>query len=184
MPKEVLIQDLYIVNKIYIIHGEKVMLDKDLAEMYGVTTGNLNKAVKRNLKRFPADFMFQVAPEDFNNLKFQNGISSWGGTRKMPFAFTELGVSMLSSVLNSDRAIEIKIRIMRTFMQLRETLIGNTEMLLKLEKLDKKIINLGHDVTMHDGEIETIFELINDIKKEQTNPKKVTVVQGLIKKKI
>ena len=94
-------------SKIYEIRGQKVMLDRDLAELYQVTTGNLNKAVQRNIKRFPPDFMFQLTKEEFDELKanliFQNGISNWGGTRKLPFAFTEQGLAMLSGVLNSDR---------------------------------------------------------------------------------
>lgn len=92
-------------SKIYLIREKKIMLDKDLALLYGVTTGNLNKAVKRNIKRFPNDFMFQLTKHDFENLKFQFGISSWGGTRSFPYAFTEQGVAMLSGILNSDRAI-------------------------------------------------------------------------------
>ena len=110
-------------NLIYEVRGVKVMLDKDLAELYHVTTGNLNKAVKRNIKRFPSDFMFQLNKTEFEQLKndliFQNGISSWGGTRKLPYAFTEQGLAMLSGVLNSDIAIEVNISIMRAFVSLR-----------------------------------------------------------------
>ena len=109
---------------IYEIRGVKVMLDKDLADLYHVTTGNLNKAVKRNIKRFPSDFMFQINKTEFEQLKndliFQNGISSWGGTRKLPYAFTEQGLAMLSGVLNSDIAIDVNISIMRTFVALRK----------------------------------------------------------------
>ena len=109
---------------IYEIRGVKVMLDKDLADLYHVTTGNLNKAVKRNLKRFPSDFMFQLNKTEFEQLKndliFQNGISSWGGTRKLPYAFTEQGLAMLSGVLNSDIAIDVNISIMRAFVALRK----------------------------------------------------------------
>jgi hypothetical protein len=104
-------------SKIYEVRGVKVMLDKDLAELYQVTTGNLNKAVKRNIKRFPSDFMFQLNKEEFeklrNDLIFQNGTSSWGGTRKLPYAFTEQGLAMLSGLLNSDIAINVNISIMR-----------------------------------------------------------------------
>ena len=104
-------------NLIYEIRGVKVMLDKDLADLYHVTTGNLNKAVKRNQKRFPLDFMFQLNQEEFQKLKenliFQNGISNWGGTRKLPYAFTEQGLAMLSGLLNSDIAINVNINIMR-----------------------------------------------------------------------
>jgi hypothetical protein len=110
-------------SKIYEIRGQRVMLDRDLAELYHVTTGNLNKAVKRNIRRFPPDFMFQLDKEEFTKLKndliFQNGISSWGGTRKLPFAFTEQGLAMLSGILNSDIAIDVNISIMRAFVALR-----------------------------------------------------------------
>ena len=110
-------------SKIYEIRGQRVMLDRDLAELYHVTTGNLNKAVKRNIRRFPPDFMFQLDKEEFtkrkNDLIFQNGISSWGGTRKLPFAFTEQGLAMLSGILNSDIAIDVNISIMRAFVALR-----------------------------------------------------------------
>ena len=109
---------------IYEIRGVKVMLDKDLAELYHVTTGNLNKAVKRNIRRFPSDFMFQLNKTEFEQMKsdliFQNGTSSWGGTRKLPYAFTEQGLAMLSGVLNSDIAIEVNISIMRAFVALRK----------------------------------------------------------------
>lgn len=108
---------------IYEIRGVRVMLDKDLADLYHVTTGNLNKAVKRNIRRFPSDFMFQLNKTEFEQLKsdliFQNGISSWGGTRKLPFAFTQEGIAMLSGVLHSEIAIDINISIMRAFVALR-----------------------------------------------------------------
>ena len=122
MTKSILpiIPDDIISSKIYLIREKKIMLDKDLALLYGVTTGNLNKAVKRNIKRFPEDFMFQLSKQEFENLIFQFGTSSWGGTRNLPFAFTEQGVAMLSGVLNSDRAIQVNIQIMRIFTKLRE----------------------------------------------------------------
>ncbi len=113
--KSIVVADEVIMSKIYFLRGQKVMLDRDLARLYDVTTGNLNKAVKRNLKRFPDDFMFQLTETEFKDLIFQNGISSWGGIRKMPYAFTEQGVAMLSGVLNSDRAIEVNTRIIRIF---------------------------------------------------------------------
>ncbi len=113
-------------QKIYEVRGVKVMLDKDLAELYQVSTGNLNKAVKRNLKRFPPDFMFQLTKEEYDemqqNLIFQNGTSRWGGTRKLPFAFTEQGLAMLSGILNSDIAIYVNISIMRAFCAMRQGL--------------------------------------------------------------
>ncbi len=108
-----LVPEEVILSKIYMIRGQKVMLDSDLAELYGVSTGNFNKAVQRNIKRFPFDFMFQLTKEEFDNLIFQFGTSRWGGTRKLPSAFTEQGVAMLSSVLHSDRAIIVNIHIIR-----------------------------------------------------------------------
>ncbi|MEG1007569.1 MAG: ORF6N domain-containing protein [Bacteroides sp.] len=111
-------------NKIYEIRGQKVMLDFDLAEMYQVETRVLNQAVKRNIKRFPPDFMFQLTTDEWEILKSQFVISSWGGTRKLPFAFTEQGLAMLSGVLNSDIAIQVNINIMRAFVAVRQ-LIAN-----------------------------------------------------------
>lgn len=109
-------------SKIHIIRGKQVMLDKDLAELYGVEVRRLNEAVKRNIERFPEDFMFQLLQEEWEILKSQFATSSWGGTRKLPYAFTEQGVAMLSSVLRSDTAIEVNIRIMRTFVAVRQYL--------------------------------------------------------------
>lgn len=107
LPGSIVSEDI-IVEKIYIIRGQKVMLDRDLAEMYGVETASLNRSVKRNLPRFPDDFMFQLSKEEFQNLIYQIGISSsWGGIRKLPYTFTEQGVAMLSSVLNSETAIQV-----------------------------------------------------------------------------
>lgn len=122
------------------------MLDKDLAALYNVTTGNLNKAVKRNLNRFPSDFMFQLTEEEFKNLIFQNGISSWGGVRKMPFAFTEHGVAMLSGILKSEIAIEVNLRIIRTFIQIRELLVSNKDMIQKLDQLEKQVEGNSSDI--------------------------------------
>ena len=117
-------------SKIYEIRGQRVMLDRDLAELYQVATGNLNKAVKRNIRRFPPDFMFQLTEEEFEtlrrNLIFQNGTSNWGGTRKLPYAFTEQGLAMLSGILNSDIAIDVNIGIMRAFVALRQMLATPT----------------------------------------------------------
>lgn len=109
-------------SRIYTIRGKQVMLDKDLAELYGVEVKRLNEAVKRNSKRFPEDFMFQLDNEEWEILKSQFATSSWGGARKLPYAFTEQGVAMLSSVLRSDTAIEVNIRIMRTFVAVRQYL--------------------------------------------------------------
>ena len=119
-------------NRIYEIRGYKVILDKDLAELYEVTTSNLNKAVKRNLDRFPEDFMFQLNNKEFD-LIFQNGTSSWGGTRKLPYAFTEHGIAMLAGLLNSQKAISVNIQIVRAFIMLRQYALGYAELNQKLE---------------------------------------------------
>jgi len=132
------------------------MLDKDLASLYGVATFNLNKAVVRNLDRFPGDFMFQLNTEEFKNLIFQSGISSWGGMRKPPRAFTEQGVAMLSSVLRSKRAIQVNIAIMRAFVRLKSILSTHKELAHKLKELEGKI-------EKHDADIQSIFEAIRKL---------------------
>ena len=135
------------------VRGQKVLLDSDLAVLYGVTTGNLNKAVKRNAERFPTDFMFQLDAEEVANLRFQFGISSWGGRRRLPYAFTEQGVAMLSSVLNSERAVKVNIAIMRAFVKLRETLDTSRE-------LARKVFDLG----VWPGLRSTILPFVNEIR--------------------
>ena len=145
-------------NKIYEIRGCNVMLDHDLAEMYQVTTSNLNKAVKRNLKRFPPDFMFQLTKEEFDilnaNLIFQNGTSKWGGTRKLPYTFTEQGLAMLSGILNSDIAIQVNINIMRAFVALRQLVLT-----LPIDNVTK----LQQEVKELKDYIEEVFADYNDI---------------------
>jgi hypothetical protein len=124
---------------VFFVRGEKVMLDADLAQLYGVTTGNLNKAVKRNQARFPGDFMFQLTDKETESLIFQSGRSKGrGGRRHRPYAFTEQGVAMLSSVLNSERAVQVNIAIMRTFVQLRRLMDSNADLARKIESLEKK----------------------------------------------
>ncbi|MDP4280861.1 MAG: ORF6N domain-containing protein [Bacteroidota bacterium] len=150
VPEEV------IMSKIYFIHNQKVMLDADLAVLYGVSTGNLNKAVQRNIKRFPEDFMFQLTKQEFDDLIFQSGTSSWGGTRKLPYAFTEQGVAMLSSVLHSDRAIMVNIQIVRVFTRMRQLLETHTEILHKLDQLQKKDLE-------QDRQILLIFEYLKQL---------------------
>jgi hypothetical protein len=125
-------------QSIYSIRGHRVMLSIDLASLYGVEPRVLVQAVKRNIDRFPGDFMFQLSPDEFKNLKSQFVISSWGGARSTPYAFTEQGVAMLSSVLRSPRAIQVNIEIMRAFVQLREMLISNKELARKLADLERK----------------------------------------------
>ena len=146
-------------QSILFIRGQKVMLDSDLAELYGVATFNLNKAVKRNRKRFPEDFMFQLTKEENECLRFQTGISKpagRGGRRYLPYAFTEQGVAMLSSVLSSDRAVEVNIAIMRAFVKLREILGAHKDLARKLEDIERK---LGH----HDEHFRVVFEAIRQL---------------------
>ena len=131
--KELIIPDEVILNKIFFMRGQKVMPDRDLAKLYGVTTGNLNKAVSRNIDRFPDDFMFTLTKEELNSLMFQNGISSWDGIRKLPRAFTEQGVAMLSGVLNSETAVRMHIQIIRVFAKMKEMLLMHKDILLQLE---------------------------------------------------
>jgi hypothetical protein len=127
-----------IATKILLIRGKKVMLDKDLAKLYEVDTSQLTRQVKRNIDRFPEDFMFQLTKQEFQNLMCQIGISSWGGTRKLPYAFTEQGVAMLSGVLHSKRAIRVNIQIMRAFIQLKRMLLTNANLRRKIEEMEKK----------------------------------------------
>ena len=149
-------------TKIIFIRGKKVMLDRDLAQLYGVTTSNLNKAVRRNIERFPEDFMFQLSKEEFENLKFHFGTSSWGGTRKLPHAFTENGVAMLSSVLNSDRAIKVNIQIMRTFTRLREMLMTHKDLKKKIEAMEEK----------YDYQFKIVFDAIKELLEPPIKTKK------------
>ena len=142
--------------KILLVRGKKVMLDQDLAELYGVKTRELNKAVSRNIERFPEDFMYQLTRKEVANLMFQFGTSSWGGVRKLPFVFTEQGVAMLSSVLHSKRAVQVNIAIMRAFVKLRELLLTHKELAEKIESLQKK-------VGEHDEKITMIFEAIKQL---------------------
>ena len=153
-----ILPDEVIMSKIYIIRNQKVMLDRDLAELYGVETRGLNQAVKRNENRFPSDFMFQLTESDFENLISQNVTSSWGGHRKLPFAFTEHGVLMLSNVLKSERAIKVSILIIRVFTKMREMLATHKEILQKLDELEKKYIN-------HDEKFMLLFEYLKQFEK-------------------
>ena len=165
MGTEIVISEESVINKIYLIRGQKVMLDRDLAELYGVTTGNLNKAVSRNLMRFPEDFMFELTKEEFENLKSQIETSNWGGIRKMPKVFTEQGVAMLSGVLHSDRAIMVNIQIMRAYTKMREMLLSHKDLLLKMEEMEKKVIG-------QDEKMELIFNYLKQFINEQETPRK------------
>jgi hypothetical protein len=167
MKRGSLLPDEIIINKILILRDQKVMLDRHLAELYNVETRALNQAVKRNIKRFPEDFMFQMTNEEFSIWKSQIVMSNSDkmGLRKPPYVFTEQGVAMLSSVLNSDRAIMVNIQIMRVFTKMRALLDSHKEILRKLESIEKKDIE-------QDDKILLIFEYLKQLeqsKQEETN---------------
>jgi len=153
-----------ITNKIYLIRDQKVMIDGDLSELYGIETKRLNEQVKRNIERFPDDFMFQLTKEEFENLKSQFATSSWGGRRKMPYAFTEHGVLMLSSVLSSKRAIAVNINIMRVYTKIKEVLSTHKDLLLKMEELEKK-------VSGQDDKIEIVFDYLRQFVQNEDTPR-------------
>lgn len=148
-------------RSILLIRGHKVILDKDLAGLYDVSTSNLNKAVSRNIKRFPEDFMFRLNNKEFSDLKFHFGTSSWGGTRKLPRAFTEQGVAMLSSVLRSRRALEVNIAIMRTFVKLRQILATNSALRRKIEAMERR----------YDEQFKLVFKVLSEMIKADEKPK-------------
>jgi len=169
MKKQPLLPDRVIINKIIVLRDQKVIVDRDLANLYGVETRVLNQAVKRNIKRFPSDFMFQMTPEEMKTWKSQIVISENDkmGLRKPPYVFTEQGVAMLSSVLNSDRAILVNIQIMRVFTKLRALLESHAEIIRKLDSIEKKDIE-------QDEKILLIFEYLKQLeqaKQEETNLK-------------
>ena len=151
-----LIPEEVIERKIFMIRGHKVMLDRDLAELYGVTTAQLTRQVRRNIDRFPGDFMFKLTKGELADLICQFGTSSWGGTRKLPYAFTEQGVAMLSGILRSKRAVYVNIAIMRAFVKLKQILSMNKELAHKLGELERKI-------EKHDVDIQAIFEAIRQL---------------------
>jgi len=142
-----------ITTKIFVIRGKRVMLDTDLAVLYDVKTGRLNEQVKRNIKRFPGDFMFQLTKEEVLNLKSHFATSSWGGVRKLPRVFTQEGVSMLSSVLNSERAIMVNIQIMRAFAQFRRMLLTHRDLRRKIEEMEKK----------YDAQFKIVFDALKKL---------------------
>jgi len=158
-------------KRIYLLREKSVMLDKDLAELYGVPTKSLNLAVKRNLFRFPEDFMFRLTKEEFlrcrigtskvHNLRFQNETSSYGGRRYLPYAFTEQGVAMLSSVLNSRRAVLVNIQIMRTFIRLRQMAVTHEDLRRKIEALEAK----------YDRKFQIVFKAIRKLLQPPLRPK-------------
>ncbi len=164
MSKEI-IRVSQITQSIHLLRGQKVMLSQDLASLYGVTVGALTQAMRRNGDRFPPDFVFQLTAEELANLKSQFVISSWGGRRHRPHAFTEQGVAMLSSVLRSERAVKVNIAIMRAFVQLREALETNRELAKKFSELEMR-------VGKHDDEIAAIINAIRQLMAPAKKPRR------------
>jgi hypothetical protein len=164
MAKDLIIQEL-IEQKIYLIRGQRVMLDRDLALLYQVDTRSLNQAVKRNLERFPQEFMLQLTNDENKSLISQNVISNIkrGGTRHLPYVFTEHGILMLSSVLNSKRAIQVNIEIMKTFIKMREMLAMHKDILRKVEEMEKR----------YDKQFRIVFQIIRGINEEEKNKKQI-----------
>ena len=167
-----IIPDETIIRKIYSIRKNKVMLDSDLAELYGITTKRINEQVKRNIERFPDDFMFQLTQEEYFHLRSQFATSNEkqvevtkGGRRTLPFAFTEQGVLMLSSVLNSKKAIDVNIRLVRLFIALRDVLTSNKEMIMQLELIKNTLGN-------HDKHIKQLFHYLHHYTEKQKEPRK------------
>jgi phage regulator Rha-like protein len=171
---EMMITDTKIIDKIYIIRNQKVMLDRDLAELYGVETKRLKEAVRRNIARFPEDFMFEMTDEEFQIWRTQiaSSKSDSKGLRYAPFCFTEQGVTMLSCILNSEKAILVNIQIIRAFARIRETLLTHKDILLQLEKLE-------NTSSKHSAEIKYIFDVL---KKLIEKPKEERVMIGYKKK--
>lgn len=153
---DLMIPEEVIMSRIYLIRGQKIMLDMDLAVLYGVENKQLKRSVRRNIKRFPPDFMFELNQDELEILRCQIGTSNWGGIRYSPMAFTEQGVAMLSSILNSDRAIQVNIRIIRVFTKMRYILESHKEILEKLDELQKKDLE-------QDQQIMVIFEYLRQL---------------------
>ena len=177
-------------NLIHVIRGKQVMLDRDLARLYGVEARALNQAVQRNIERFPEDFMFQLSKEEFENLrsqivtsseeeilKSQNVISSWGGIRKWPYVFTENGVAMLSSVLRSQQAININIQIMRAFNAMRHFITSNAQVFQRVENIEKNILALNASKVDTDKKLEEVFRRLDD---GNATPKQAVFYDGQI----
>ena len=164
MPSETrnIVPGARIERAILLIRGEKVMLDQDLAELYEVETRALVQAVKRNIERFPEDFMFQLSPKEFADLKSQIVTSSWGGRRTAPYAFSEQGVAMLSSVLRSKRAVQVNVEIMRAFVRLRKMLATHAELAERLDALERK----------YNRQFKVVFDAIRQIMSPQPPPRK------------
>ena len=165
MAKKITISEEGVISKIHLIRNHKVMLDIDLSELYQVSTGRLNEQVKRNVRRFPKDFMFRLTKEEWDSLRSQNAISKKGrgGRRYAPLAFTEHGVLMLSSVLNSERAIQVNIQIMRVYSKLKGMIMDHKDLLLRLERVEAK-------ANKHDEDFKIVFDHLKELLNPMTEP--------------
>jgi phage regulator Rha-like protein len=174
MNEKLILKEDSIINRIYMIRGMKVMLDRDLSEMYGVETKRLKEAVRRNINRFPEDFMFEMTQEEFTNWRTQFATSNAEkmGLRYAPFCFTEQGVAMLSSVLNSETAIEVNIQIIRVFTRMREFLANHTEILLKMEQFEKTLTKQNQKNQKYDEDIDMIFNALKQLLHQKKEPRK------------
>lgn len=164
-----LISNEVISDKIYFIRNTKVMLDRDLAELYGVETKRINEQIKRNKARFPEHFMFQLTSEEYENLKSHFATSSWGGIRKLPYAFTEHGILQLANVLKSERATQVSIQIIEVFVKLRDALLTQFNWKLELEEIKKKLVH-------HDQNIELVFAYLDELMQPKETNKERTKI--------
>lgn len=172
MAKHISISEESIINKIYQIRGQRVMLDRDLAEMYGVETKRLKEAVRRNIARFPEDFMFEMTSKEFVKWREDNINSKEDkmGLRYAPFCFTEQGVTMLSCVLNSQISIEVNIQIVRTFTRMRQMLMNHQDIMIKLAKIEKQVLKLDRRTELNEKDIEDVFDAINQLIAKEEKP--------------
>ncbi len=176
MQESVSIPEEIIHNKIYLIREEKVMLDADLAKLYEVETKYLKRQVRRNIDRFPEDFMFELTEQEYASLRSQFGTSSWGGSRYVPMAFAEHGILMLSSVLNSKKAMQVNIQIMRIFAKVRQMFTDNLSVKLEIKEIKKKLSN-------QDKNIELVFSYLDELLEKQENPPKRNTIGFKLPKK-
>ncbi len=181
MDKIIQTSDQIVLDRIFLIRGKRVMMDRDLAGLYGVETRILNQSVKRNSKRFPEDFMFQLTIQELHKWKSTSNTSNKikMGLRKLPFVFTEHGVAMLSSVLNSETAIEVNIRIIRVFTRMREVLLTHKDILLRLERIERKTLRSDSKLKTHDKEMRLVFTALKELLTQKSAPmRKIGFRQG------
>ena len=175
MPKkelEALVIEQKILNRIYVVRSEKIMLDRDLAELFGIETRVLKQAVKRNMKRFPKDFMFEMTATEFAKWKENAALSAADkqGLRYAPFCFTEQGVTMLSCILNSETAIEVNLRVVRVFVKMREYALTHKEILMQLAKLEKEVSSNNRNTERNSKDIENIFMVLKELLAKESKP--------------